>query len=70
MLSRSKSSWLIVALLMLLASIFAIPRLNTDLYWFDEVLSIQMSGGSHYGPIEFLEVLDRTGGDRWSPFQR
>ena len=67
MFSHSKSSWSIVVLLILMAAAFAIPRLNMDLYWFDEVLSIQMSGGSHYGPIEFLEVIDRTGGDRWPP---
>ncbi len=53
---------------MLLASAQSIGRIGTHALWYDEVLSLQMSGGAHFTAASLGEVLARVADDRgWPP---
>ncbi|MCD4685813.1 MAG: glycosyltransferase family 39 protein [Anaerolineae bacterium] len=65
--TRNLQWWLTIPLL-LITSWLAISHLTFDTLWIDEVLTISLSGGAHYGPITAIDVVEKAlYADVWPP---
>ena len=61
--------WLLTLPFILLAAWLGMRQLDSDLFWFDEMIQLHRSTGDIYGPVDFAKVLERVQGSQsWPPF--
>ena len=69
MATRSAQSyWLLSLIFIFHAAWLGMRQLDSDLFWFDEMIQLHRSTGDIYGPVDFAEVLSRVRGSQsWPP---
>ena len=65
--TKRNITWPYVVPILLLATLLGVYRINADVYWLDEEVSIMLSGGARYGHIPFKNLLSLHLEHTWPP---